>query len=115
METLTQDTAAFSQLLGALQNARSIAAEGGYLDLLGPNKELGLPGIDPMVGDDRTVLLLHSLATGERECNDELWLNLAYIVLHSPAWTQSLAVRGYEMPTPGDILAATTHQATASA
>ena len=95
---LDNSPASFAHLLGALQKARSIAAEGGYLDLLSPNEDLGLPGMDPFVGNDKTVDLLASLASGERECNAVLWMNLCYMVENSASWSVSLGARGVMMP-----------------
>lgn len=102
--TLTRSPEAFNHLLAALQKARSIARENDSFDLLGPNEHLGLPGLDPIVADDRTVLLLTDLATGERECDPVLWMNLAFMVDRSPSWGVGLMLRGVEMPSRSETM-----------
>lgn len=104
---LRPDAAGFQHLLSAAQKTRSIAAEGGYADLLADSEVAGirLPGMEPWVADDRTLDLLASLVTGERTCDKVLWMNLANMVRRSPGWETALLVRGVRMPDPMEALA----------
>jgi hypothetical protein len=107
MRTLEPTEDGFRHLLLALIKARSVAAEGGYLDLLAGFPEDGLPGLEPWTADDRTVDLLESLILGNRTCDNGLWLNLAVMVERSPGWGLHLITRGVVMPTPSEVLGLT--------
>lgn len=104
---LTPDTAGFTHLLSAAQKSRSVAAEGGYRDLLSNQTVAGItiPGLDPWIGDDRTINLLADLVTGERQITKALWMNLAQMVRTSTSWGASLAFRGMHMPEPMEAIA----------
>lgn len=102
---LTPDIAGFTHLLSAAQKSRSVAAEGGYRDLLADQIVAGitLPGLDKWLGDDRTIGLLADLVTGQRQIDMTLWMNLANMVRMSPSWNVCLAFRGVRMPEFNEI------------
>lgn len=104
---LTPDTAGFTHLLSAAQKSRSVAAEGGYRDLLCDHNVAGIqvPGLDKWIGDDRTIALLADLVTGQRQITKSLWMNLAHMVQTSTSWDVSLAFRGVHMPEPMEAIA----------
>jgi hypothetical protein len=96
MNTVEPTPEGFNKLKLALVKARSIAAEGGYLELMG-----GEFGLDPILAEERHLVLLSELANGERTCDEQLWMNIAYLVNRSAAWSMSLTVLGYEPPAGG--------------
>lgn len=104
---LAPDLAGFTHLLSAAQKVRSIAAEGGYRDLLGDQTvaDIPVPGLDKWLGDDRTISLLADLVSGERQITMSLWMNLAHMVRTSTAWDAALAFRGVRMPDPMEAVA----------
>lgn len=104
METLQPNEEGFTHLLLALVRTRSIAAEGGYLDLMAGYDFL--PGIEPWTANPKTVELLADLQSGKRECTPMLWANLAYIVDTSPGWALGLRLRGVQMPDRSAAIAA---------
>lgn len=102
METLTNSREGFTHLLMALVKTRSNAAESGTLDLLGPWEFH--PGLEPFTANPKTVEMLVSFQSGERECNEFTWMNIARIVEMSPGWSLGLVARGVQMPTAAEVL-----------
>jgi hypothetical protein len=102
MKTVEPNNEGFTHLLMAIVKARSVAAENGTLDLMGPWEFHS--GLEPWTANPKTVELLAQLQSGERVCTPELWLNLAFMVEQSPCWAVGLTVRGVEMPSREAIL-----------
>ena len=103
LTTLTMSTEAIDHLMIAAQRSRSIAAEGGYLDVM-----TGIPGIVPgtdrWLGDERTITMLERITTGQHALDKGLWINLAHMVNSSVNWQLSLSLRGVRMPTTAEII-----------
>lgn len=102
---LTPTREGFNHLLVALQRTRSIAAEGGYLDILqdrdislGGGSSVRVRGLDNLAAHPKTLDLMADLAAGDRQCDASLWANISRMVATSPSWQISLAMRGKEMP-----------------
>lgn len=107
LTTLTPTPDGARHLLHAVQKLRSIAAEGGYADLLEDSVVGGIPikGLDWFVGNDKTVTILAEFAHGERSLDASTWFNYASIAATNHSIGVALAARGVQMPDPLDALA----------
>lgn len=87
---LRNDPASFSVMLATAQKARSIAAEGEYLDLLETY-------MSPLTLSVKAVDVLADLAMGERTIDDSSFNTLcqAWRLEHTDV---GLVTRGYELP-----------------
>lgn len=104
LRTLDMSRESIDHLLIAAQRSRSIAAEGGYLDLMSDVLGIKGTGTDPWLGDERTITMLQRTSSGEIPLDRSLWMNLASMVDSSLNWQLSLSLRGFRMPTVAEVL-----------
>lgn len=97
MKPIERNSEGVRELRLAWQKSRSVAAEGGYLDLLSPN-DVDPRGLDWAIGNEKTLDMLLAYEDGSRELDDNNWRNLCMVVSMSANWTVSLAARGCELP-----------------
>ncbi len=103
---LPQSPDGVRELRLAWQKTRSVAAEGGYLDLL--EGQPGIRGLDPFVGNPKTLDMLLDFESGAKDISDRFnWANLVRLVGFSESWDVGLRVRGYHLPNTSTILLGT--------